>query len=635
MTSRYRRTYPEKEVLLFDGGMNNKFERSIIADNESPDWLNVICSNGAVETRPGTSKLNTAAIGSFVGDGLYVRRANTGTETMVAFAGGSMWQLVGTSFTTVPSAVSVFTASSRVGAEQDENYLFCGNGGTIPYKWNGAEFTRHGVYPPTTTATVASQATGVLTGDYRYKVTAVNSNLVESDVGPATATLTAGSATIRVSSIPTFAASFGVNARRLYRTEAGGTSFKRVATIADNTTTTYDDNTADAALGTAAPTDNGVPPNYSAIIYHQGRLFMNDPANPHYVRWTDLGQPYTVASTNFKIVGNNTSDLVKGFAVHGNDLVVLHENGFTIAYMGDTDASTWRWVVSKSAFGSKSPYGAVRVGNRILFPAFQNTKFVGFGEISGETIVPSTTLLTTQVAGSQLVSDPIEPDMLNEVQDAYAGNISAIVYENQAYIALTYGSGQTTNNRYYLYDFEATNASRKQRRAWIPNTGLNIAQFAVYSGKLYYLSSTATGFVYQMGAAGYTDDGAAINSYAWTKEFTGYKNESEDQKDFRWADLMVENVGDYAMDVGYRVNSDTGSGDVKQINLNPGGSLWGTMMWGRDPWGGGTSQREYRLFLGNARGKRIQFKFSNRNTAGQRFKIHWMKNFTYNIKGSR
>jgi hypothetical protein len=264
--SQFRRIYPGQGRVLFDGGKNNKFERSIIADNESPDCANVIFSNGAVETRQGVTKLNTTSVGTFVFDGLYTRRADDLAETMCAFAGGHMYTLGTTTFTTVPSAQSVFTAGVRVGATQYENHLFIGNGGVIPYKYNGTDFTRHGVYPPATTSTVSSQTTGGLTGDYRYKVTYVNSMSVEGDVGPVTATFTAAAATLRLASIPVAPQSWGVSSRRIYRTEAGGSTFKRLTTIADNSTTTYDDNNADAALGTAAPTDNGVPPKYSVCV---------------------------------------------------------------------------------------------------------------------------------------------------------------------------------------------------------------------------------------------------------------------------------------------------------------------------------------------------------------------------------
>jgi len=626
-----QKIYPGRKPILFDGGLNNKFERSIIEDNESPDCLNVVFSNGSVATRDGFAKHNTAAIGSFVIDGLYVRRANDSTETMIAFAGGSAWALGGTSFTTIASAQSVFTAGVRVGASQFENHLFCGNGYVIPYKWNGTNWTRHGVYPPTTTHSVASQAVGVLTGDYRYKVTAVNSQSVESDVGPVSTTFTAAGATLRVSSIPTFAASFGISERRLYRTEAGGSTFKRVTTIADNTTTTYDDNNADSALGATAPTDNGVPPKYSVIIYHQRRLFMNDLANPSYVWYTGLDEPYTVASTNFFIAGDASADLVKGFGVYDNSLVIFCEKSAWINYMPSTSDSDWRRVRVKSSYGTKSPFCILDYNNKTLFPAMQNDKLAGFAALNGDTVDPSATLLTVSTAGSDLKSERIEPDVFN-MQESYVGNFSGMVFKNKAYIAVTYGSGQTTNNRVYVMDFSISNIAKRQREAWVPWTGLNAAQFVIYAGNLYYGSSTATGFVYKLNSGVYSDDGTAINSYFWTKEFDGGSEDAEAHKDFRDARFLVEKAGDYFMTLGWRVDSDSGDGDTAQIDLDPGGSLWGSMVWGRDNWGGGVDQQEIRQPLAGARGQRIQFKFSNQNRVGQMFKVHWGK-FSYNPKG--
>lgn len=48
----------------------------------------------------------------------------------------------------------------------------------------------------------------------------------------------------------------GTTARKLYRTVAGGSQLKLLATIADNTTTDFDDTTVDASLGANAPTTN-------------------------------------------------------------------------------------------------------------------------------------------------------------------------------------------------------------------------------------------------------------------------------------------------------------------------------------------------------------------------------------------
>lgn len=639
MSGQYRRIYPQRGFIFLDGGLNSKYERSLIGDEESPACQNVIFNNGAVETRQGTSKLNTTSVGTYAGDGLYTRRSNAGSETMCAFWNGTLYTLAGTTFGAVASSVSVFTAGQRVGAAMDEGYLFMGNGGAIPRKWNGAEFTRHGVYPPTTTAAVASNGAGALanSGQYRYKVTFVNSNLVESDVGPATATfvMSTTGGQLRVSSIPVAPQSWGVNTRRLYRTVTSGTTFLRVTTINDNTTTTYDDNNADSALGTTAPTDNGVPPLYSTIIYHPGlgRLFMNDISNPNLVWWTEANNPYTVTSTNFQRVGNNTSDVVKGFAIQDNSIVVFCENSTMIGYFPSNTTSDWQWVVSKSPYGSKSPFAAVKVENKILFPATQNDKLAGFAMFDGDTVDPSATLLTISSVGSYLESDRVETDVFN-IQETYIGNISAIVYRNKAYIAATYGSGQTVNNRYYCYDFSISRISKNKRASWVPNTGVYPVQFTVYGGRLYYQDANATGRVYLMESGTYNDDGAAIDSYYWTKEFSGYDNEINFQKDFRYANVMVENSGDYRMNLTYRVDSDSGTGDTQTIDLNPGGSLWGSMVWGSDTWGGGSSQKEVRQFLGTSRGKRIQFRFSNQNTADQKFKVYRM-NYAYNLKGFR
>ena len=630
----FKKIFPSNERQLLDGGLNSKFAPSIIENNESPDCANVVFTNGSVGTRQGVAKFNTTPIGSFTIDGIYTRRANDTSETMCAFANGTMWIAAGgTTFTTVASGQSVWTSGVRVTAAQYQNHIFMNNGGVIPYKYNGTDFTRHGVYPPTTTHSVATGAAGNLIGDYRWKVTYVNSQSVESDLGPVNTTFPATNVIGNLTNIPVAPQSFGVNQRHIYRTVTSGAVYKRVTTLTDNTTTTYNDNIADASLGTTAPSDNGVPPKYSAIIYHQNRLFMNDPSNLNYVWYTNLNEPYTVASTNFQRVGDNSSDLVKGFAVDNNNLIVFCENSITIGFMSETDPTTWRWITSKSPYGSKSPFGAFNFNNRTGFPAVQNDKFVGIAALSGDAVEPSATLLSTSTVGSDMKTERIETDMFS-VQENYLGNISSIVYKNKAFISVTYNTGNTTNNRIYVMDFSISNISKNQKESWVPYTGLSASQFTIYGGNLYYGSSTANGRVYKMDSGLYHDDGTAIDSYFWTKEFVGADTDTNFTKDFRYINLLVDNAGAYYMNITYKVDSDRGSGNTIQLNLDPGGSLWGVMVWGVDTWGGGTNQKEFRQFLASALGRRIQFKFSNQNTVSQRFAVHGL-NFLYNIRGYR
>lgn len=634
MTKINSRIYPPRNRVVFDGGLNNKFERSVIEDNESPDCANVIFNEGSVETRGGTTKLNSNAVGSFACDGLYTRHDNAGNQTMIAWFGGSLYDWQSTTFSTIASAQSIYTAGERVCAAEYENYIFMCNGNNTPYKYGGASdtFTRHGVEPPTATMTAATAATGTaLTGEYRYAYTWVNSALVESDLSPITATFTASSENVALSSIGTAPASYGVESRYLYRTVTSGATYLRLATINDNSTTTFEDNIADASLGVEAPSDNGLPPNYSAAVYHQARLFVIDPST-NLVKYSNLANPYTFASTSFLRVGDNSFDVPKGLAVYDNSIVVLCQQNPWIIYMPSTDPSEWVVLRVRANYGCRSPFGSFKYQNKVMFPALQNDKIVGFAAINGQTVDPSASLLTSSAVVSDLQSDKIEPDVFN-IQENMLENIESIVYQNKAYITVTYGSGNSTNNRIYVFDFSLGRV-KNQPFSWVPWTGLNANAFTILDGTLYYATSSADGFVHQMNTSSYNDNGSAINSYFWTKEFSGLPGDENIFKDYRYVQLFFENSGAWFMNFTKRVDSDSGSGDTQTIDLDPGSSLWGTMKLGTDTWGGGSDEGEERVFIAPTRGKRIQFKFSNQNVADQKFKVVGL-NFVYNNKGLR
>lgn len=641
-----KKVFPVGGRQLLDGGLNDKYAPSIIANNESPDCLNVIFTAGATETRQGVAKVNTTAVGSFACDGIYSYRRNDGAESMCAFFGDLMYTMSGTTFYTVPSAQSVFTHGARIASTQDENYIFFGNGNVLPYKYNGA-FTRHGVYPPTQTATIASNGVGNLTGSatYLYAYTYVNSNVVEGNVSPlsTTFTISATSGQNTVGNIATAPVSYGVNNIYLYRTKANTvTPFYRIATFT-NGTASFNDNVADTSLTVQAPTDNGVPPNWNIIVYGEGRLFCNDASNPNYLWYSNAGNPYTFASTSFFRVGDNTSDLIKGLDYYDKAIIIRCERTIWALYLVDGTPGNWIGPFQiNSSYGSKSPFGSALYNNKLLFPAMYNQQFVGFAALSGNVLDTSRTMLTVSSAGSDLKSDRIEPDMFN-VQSAFVQNISTTIYKKKAWIAVTYGTGATTNNRVYQMDFSMSTIKKDQEITWCPFTfsgsGPNPAQFTVYNGSLYFGSADATGFVFKCESGSYNDNGAAINSYIWTKEYSCESDDPEGSdtalvKDFRYANLLVDTSGNYYMNFTYKLDSDAGQGTTSQIYLAPGGSLWGTMVWGRDVWGGGANQIESRVFLSNARGRRIQFKFSNQNVVNQKFKVHgW--NMLYNIKGYR
>jgi hypothetical protein len=104
---------------------------------------------------------------------------------------------------------------------------------------------------PGAAPTVATGSSGVLTGAYQYLVTFTTAS-GETTAGPASATVNPASQEVALSAIPTGIAGT-VTGRNIYRTLAGGSTFYLLASLADNTTTTYTDNTADASLPSTQP----------------------------------------------------------------------------------------------------------------------------------------------------------------------------------------------------------------------------------------------------------------------------------------------------------------------------------------------------------------------------------------------
>jgi hypothetical protein len=433
--------------------------------------------------------------------------------------------------------------------------------------------------------------------------------------------------------LPTAPASFGVSSRNVYRTEAGGTSFKKLTSINDNVTSSFVDTIADASLGVAAPTDQGVPPQYSAIVYHKDRLFVNDPQTPNAVWYSELSNPYVFKSTNFIVAGDNTSDLVRALAVFEDGILIMCDRSMYIVYMPSTTASDWMLIKAQSPYGCKSRFGAFNYQGRIMFPAIQQNKLVGFAALAGSVIEPDATFTTISTIADELKTQKISPDIYS-INEAALDKITSFVFRDKAYISIPHGTTQTTNNRIFVWDFSLGDLRKTQKGAWIPWTGINAEQFCEYDGGLYAQSSDTVGHVLKLNNDTYNDNSVAIDSYYWTKEFSGTGGDENYHKDFRAVNVLYEKAGSYDMQMRVRVDSDIGVGTPFNIDLNPGGSLWGSMVWGRNNWGGGSASGDTRIYLGNTRGKRVQFGFSNHNDVNQKFKIIGLK-FTYNNKGIR
>lgn len=194
------------------------------------------------------------------------------------------------------------------------------------------------ILTPTTPAAAPSAAAGgagLLTGSYRWLVTfAIMSGarvVTESGPSESTAAVTLATQQGALSSIPV-SSQPGVNARRIYRTLNGGEDFYFVDTIADNVTTTYNDNTTDeeAAAGDLLDPDLGAAPGSTTadyieeIVAWKDRLWALSHNEPDAIRYTGLGLAYAWAATrqvSAKPVGEDLAGGT-GFIPRRNELGV-------------------------------------------------------------------------------------------------------------------------------------------------------------------------------------------------------------------------------------------------------------------------------------------------------------------------
>ncbi len=149
-----------------------------------------------------------------------------------------------------------------------------------------------------------------------------------TDAGLGANVPTANTATanqVAVSSIPIGAAA--VTSRKLYRTAAAGSQLKLLATIADNTTTTYTDTTADAGLGANVPTADS-----SGLTQPSG----NVPAQ----------------STSLIVAGTGAFSAAGGWAVIGNGAQVIRYTGLSATALTGIPATGAGAIVATIGYNS-------------------------------------------------------------------------------------------------------------------------------------------------------------------------------------------------------------------------------------------------------------------------------------------
>lgn len=364
-----------KELIFFHKGLG----WDTLSALQQPGYLKT-CKNLSLEIegkqtlRPAMIDINTTAVGSInsikswrgmlvVTDGNNIR-ANNGA--------GDFTNLYG-SFSNIPSYFRSYK-NFLAGCNGVNFFLIDTNKNLYP-----AQVDNPATAPVLADATSGSGPSGAYCGYVTFFITWPNGHTYETGLSPASNSLTLTDNTITWSNIPvsTYAKYYGTAPtiyRKLYRGPGtGGTlgDIYYVATISDNSSTTYSDSYTDVQLGAndACYVDDYThPPIPKYIEWHYGRLFAIDSANTHRLYYSEpvagstaseneLLMPIAILEDNWDDIRVSGFDHVdpQGLFSWGVNLYIPLKNTWVRKQGNDSD-ETWSYKKTYAKHGIGAPY---------------------------------------------------------------------------------------------------------------------------------------------------------------------------------------------------------------------------------------------------------------------------------------
>lgn len=284
----------------------------------------------------------------------------------------------------------------------------------------------------------------------------------------------------------------GTTHRYLYRTLGqtsrvnliADTAFYLVTDIADNTTTTYTDSTADASIVADNPPtwatvtasgSNVTPPHGLFLFINKDYIWLaNDPSGTPYGQSTtyfsQVLNPDYWPQTNFFLVRPDDGDVITSITSFLGQLTIFKTNTIQKIYTDQSSSTSWQLSQPFSFIGASAPYSVVPTPLGVFYLGRY-----GLYKFDGQS--------------STLISDVVTKDILDINATNYI-NVASIFYNNEyrmAYESVSTGSG--VNDRVLLFD--------TIRNSYTKDTE-NINAWALYNsaddyGALYSGSSNTDG----------------------------------------------------------------------------------------------------------------------------------------------
>lgn len=429
----------------FDGGLDTKTSAFALPNNKA-DIVENVRFDTELKTLTKRDKVTTAYTNSDneASTGLFRLYLNNGTKVTINTHGDAI-DSCSDSTGTCTKILSLSVGDHKWDWLAWHNMAIGTDGYNQPVKYDGTSASA--TYLGAPLAIDAGSGAGP-NGVYTYKVACYTTSYNVSLNVPSN-TITVSDNDINLSMIPVCPDTFlgeDIIGRKIYRTEAGGSTYKLLSngTIADNSTLTLVDSDADGALGATYPTTyiRQVPLG-KRILVHKNRLWLgNNPTYPSRLYFSDDGgQDYFgyMADTQgayggyFDIRPDDGDEITFTKNLLGK-LTVSKNN--TIQKMDtDGDIPSEDWAISDpfSFIGCQAPYSAVNTPLGVIY-------------------LGNNGLYTFNGQYSLLISEDVTPEIKDIAPSNYP-NVWGVFSKNTFYMAYTsLKSGMSVNNRVMVFD---------------------------------------------------------------------------------------------------------------------------------------------------------------------------------------
>lgn len=298
----------------FDAGDKEKDEtgRSAIvfkADGSRPVW-----SRGLTYPRNPRRMTLLAPLNMPVRADEVLAGANAFSREMLVGTHTDFWSLIGD----MPRHLLPYTSpgdTSPWGWAHFQSRLILCNGLEANMKYDGAEApTALTIAQPAAACSAAVGAAGLITGTVLYRVAFRNSrDGTESLASAASGSAAPSTQKVDLTSIPV-STDAQVNQRRIYRSDGGG-SYRYLADINDNTTTTYTDNTAYGLVTEVINDRRSNPaPHRHCVVWGNSVFLLNSAAAPSGITYSDADSINFASGNTLYVDRGDGDELMGGYA---------------------------------------------------------------------------------------------------------------------------------------------------------------------------------------------------------------------------------------------------------------------------------------------------------------------------------